>query len=228
MKTKSTKRRRRRVGAAGPRGGKRATAAPVAVSDEAQTLAGINPRWRWHYRTLIALRKRLLAESEEQRREVAGPVEPHSSHAADSATDEFDHDLGLALLAHEENALGDVSEAITRILNGRYGICEATGRRIPASRLRAVPWCRYSIEAERQLERAGTAVGPRIPAVVSLRGGTKGIPGTGTITREDSEGPGEEAEERREAKEVADQSMPRLEERETAEGETPRGVDRPE
>jgi RNA polymerase-binding transcription factor DksA len=158
----------------------------------------------------MALRGRLMQDSGQKLKEAAEPIEAHSMHAADSATDEFEHDVALTLLAREETALREVNDAITRILEGKYGVCEFSGVAIPASRLRALPWCRYSVEAERQIERAGGNGRCRVPGAVSLRGGKSDLPGTGTITREDSEGPAEEPSERDEAKKVADESTPTI------------------
>ena len=74
----------------------------------------------------------------------------------------------------------DVNDAISRILEGTYGVCESSGAAIPASRLRALPWCRYSVEAERRFERGNGKVLCRVPDVVSLRGRKSDLPGTGT------------------------------------------------
>ena len=124
---------------------------------EDRTLPNIAIRWAWHYRTLVALRNRLIREANICLDELGTAIEPDSMHPADSASDEFDHDFSLALLARKENALAEINDAITRILEGRYGICEATKTRIPAARLRAVPWCRYARHVEQQLERTSAA-----------------------------------------------------------------------
>ncbi|MBI2515548.1 MAG: TraR/DksA family transcriptional regulator [Opitutae bacterium] len=128
-------------------------------------------RWAWHYRALTDLRDALLRDREEKLSETAGlTIEPHSVHPADSATDEFDHELSLALLAAEQNGLNEVNDAILRILSGRYGVCEESGRPIPAARLRAVPWTRYTAEVERQREKSGELPRAHLEAAVSLRG----------------------------------------------------------
>jgi hypothetical protein len=57
----------------------------------------IPKRWRWHYETLARLRDRLI----EERSEAVEPVEQHSLHQVDSATDEFDHELALSQLSGE-------------------------------------------------------------------------------------------------------------------------------
>lgn len=82
-------------------------------------------RWEWHYRTLVALRDHLVREQRSPR-----------------GVDKFDRDFIKALLAREADALGEINAAIERILHGEYGICEVTGERISALRLRAVPWAR--------------------------------------------------------------------------------------
>jgi RNA polymerase-binding transcription factor DksA len=141
-------------------------------------------RWAWHYRTLLALRDRLLLDTQRKRHDAADAIEPHSMHLADSATDEFDHDLALAMLAREESAVTEINDAVTRILEGRYGRCEETGEKIPAARLRALPWCRFGREVEAELERSGTVTKFRLPAPVSIRGVKPTLPDTGKIPPE--------------------------------------------
>ena len=49
--------------------------------------------------------------------------------------------------------LGLVERALEKIEEGTYGVCDATGERIPNGRLQAVPEAVYTIEAQRTLER---------------------------------------------------------------------------
>ena len=77
----------------------------------------IPKRWRWHYETLARLRDRLIEERTEALSEAAEPVERHSLHQADSATDEFDHELALSQLSGEQDALYEVEAAMRRILD---------------------------------------------------------------------------------------------------------------
>jgi RNA polymerase-binding transcription factor DksA len=104
----------------------------------------VNPKWSWHYRTLIQLRARLLNDRAEQISEASQPLEPHSMHLADSATDELDHALAASELDAEEYHLYEIEQAIERILNGTYGICELSGKPVSLARLRAIPWTRFS------------------------------------------------------------------------------------
>jgi RNA polymerase-binding transcription factor DksA len=153
----------------------------AAPCDEVATILGRAPnaafparripaRWRWHYRALLALQSRLRQEREELVRASTQPIEPHSMDEADSATDEFDHDLTLAQLSVEQNALYEVTRALRRIAEGTYGICEETGRAIPGARLKAVPWTRFTREVEERLEKEGAVSGAHLNNPASARG----------------------------------------------------------
>ena len=73
-------------------------------------------------------------------------------HMADAASDSFDRDLVLGLASFEQEGLYEVDAALKRIEDGSYGFCELTGKPIPLARLEAIPWTRFSLEAENQLE----------------------------------------------------------------------------
>jgi RNA polymerase-binding transcription factor DksA len=111
----------------------------------------IAPEWAWHFRTLLALRNHLLSGSGDRCRELVEAMEPPSVHALDWLAETYDHDLALALPANREEALREVNDAILRIEKGTYGRCEATGKPIARSRLRATPWRRYTPVAARRL-----------------------------------------------------------------------------
>jgi len=135
------------------------------------TASRVPGKLRWHHRVLLSLQRRLMRKRDLLRRDATTPLEPHSLDEADSATDEFDHDLALAQLSAKQDALYEVNEALKRIKDGRYGICEATGGRIPPARLRAIPWARYTREVEARLEKRGQVESTKLrrPATVRSR-----------------------------------------------------------
>lgn len=139
-----------------------------------QAGAAFRPRvpakWRWHHRVLLSLQSRLLRERGALLRASAEPVEPHSVYEADSATDEFNHELALAQLSAGQDALYEVSQAISKIHNGTYGVCEETGKLIPAARLRAIPWTRFTREVEERLETKGAVRRAGLDKAASVRG----------------------------------------------------------
>lgn len=136
----------------------------------ARDSGGIIPvRWRWHYQVLLALQDRLARQRGLLRQAAAEPIEPHSLDEADSATDEFDHDLALAELSADADALNEIGQALDRIRTGRYGVCEESGRAIPAARLKAVPWTRFTKDVEERLERKGRVPRAQVTRPRSVR-----------------------------------------------------------
>src|SRR6478672_11028061 len=115
----------------------------------------IEPKWLRQHRNLIELRNQLLAQAGKLAKEATEGTPTYSMHMADAGTDSFDRDFALSMLSSDQDALYEIEEAIKRIENGSYGVCEVTGKPIPKARLEAIPWTRFSAEAQRQLERDG-------------------------------------------------------------------------
>lgn len=115
----------------------------------------INPKWAKYYKHLLELREQLLKQMDGLAKESAQEIQTFSVHMADSGTDNFDRDFALSLLSSDQDALYEIEAALSRIEKGTYGICELTGKPIPKARLDAIPWARYTVEAQAQLEREG-------------------------------------------------------------------------
>lgn len=111
--------------------------------------------WAWYQQTLTQLLHKLLQTRREHQAQSSETMSSPGTHHADTATDEYDHDLAFALLSHDDDALHEIKAALTRIQNGTYGICEQSGEPIPEERLRAVPWTRHTRQVEELLERTG-------------------------------------------------------------------------
>jgi len=74
-------------------------------------------------------------------------------HMADIGTDNYDQEFVLGLMDSERKLMKEIDEALDRIENGTYGICEGSGKSIPKTRLEAIPWARYCVEYARLLEK---------------------------------------------------------------------------
>jgi RNA polymerase-binding transcription factor DksA len=149
-------------------------------------------QWKRHFAALVALHDKLRARSTASRSAAAAGVMPFSADVLESASDEFDLDVMLTELSSEQNAIYEIEQALKRILNGTYGVCELTGKRIPAARLRAVPWTRFAKPSEETLESRGDAVPARLGELRSLQ-----ISGTSILEGSSSgdEAPGPTAED---------------------------------
>jgi RNA polymerase-binding transcription factor DksA len=128
----------------------------------------IKAKWLRHHRHLLELRAQLLAQAGKLARDATEGTPTYSMHMADAGTDSFDRDFALSMLSSDQDALYETEEAIKRIENGSYGVCEVTGKPIPESRLEAIPWARFSADAQRQLERDGALKRRQLSAFSAL------------------------------------------------------------
>ena len=90
-------------------------------------------------------------------------------HQADAGSDAYDRDFALSLLSQEQDALYEIEEALKRIDLGAYGVCEMSGKPISHARLEALPFARYTVECQSQIEKQGKVTRARVP-VTSLFG----------------------------------------------------------
>jgi DnaK suppressor protein len=115
----------------------------------------ISAKWRSYYKRLVELRDHLVRRQTELAHDALEERPNFSTHMADAGTDTYDRDFALGMLSSEQDALYQIEEALERIRHGTYGVCELTGKRIEPARLEAIPWARFSIAAEKQLEEEG-------------------------------------------------------------------------
>src|SRR5881397_259517 len=99
-------------------------------------------------------------------------------HQADAGSDAYDRDFALSLLSQEQDALYEIDQALKRIELGTYGKCEMSGKQIPRARLEAIPFARFTVECQSQLEKQNKASRVR-QSVTSLFGLTDDEGGEG-------------------------------------------------
>ena len=115
----------------------------------------VKPEWVKYYKNLYMLRRRLKNQMSGLADDSAQEVSSFGMHMADTGTDHFNRDFALSLLSADQDALYEVEQALKRIQKGTYGLCEMTGKPIPKTRLEAIPWTRFTVEAQAQLEKDG-------------------------------------------------------------------------
>jgi RNA polymerase-binding transcription factor DksA len=151
----------------------------------------VKAEWAKFYQHLLELREQLLRQMNGLAKESAQEMAGYSLHMADSGTDNFDRDFALSLLSSDQDAIYEIEEALKRIEKNTYGICELTGKPIPKTRLEAIPWTRFTVQAQAQLEREGALRQRRLGAL-----GTVDAVGTTEVEVEE-----DEAEEKTKEKE---------------------------
>ncbi len=130
---------------------------PATVLDASQ----VEPKFQRYYKLLIDLREHVAAGLDTHTGETlkrsakddAGDLSSYAQHMADAGTDTFDRDFALSLVSSEQEALAEIEAAIQRIKNGTYGVCELTGKPINKDRLLAVPFARFSVESQAEVEK---------------------------------------------------------------------------
>tara|TARA_B110000093_G_scaffold183183_1_gene232579 strand:+ start:12540 stop:13409 length:870 start_codon:yes stop_codon:yes gene_type:complete len=116
----------------------------------------IPKKWKKYYKLLLDLRQHVSDEldlhTSDTLRHTSRDEGDHKLES-DAGTDAFDRDFALSLVSGEQEALNEVEEAILRIKEGTYGVCEVTGETISKERLAAVPFARYSVEGQAEFEK---------------------------------------------------------------------------
>jgi DnaK suppressor protein len=108
---------------------------------------------------LLALKDTLLdsmngvAKDSLRSRAEGSEASAFGMHQADAGSDAYDRDFALSLLSQEQDSLYEIDEALKRIENGTYGLCEMSGKSIPHARLEALPFTRYTVECQAELEK---------------------------------------------------------------------------
>lgn len=124
---------------------------------------------------LLALRDAMLdsmsgvAQDNLRARAEGNEASAFGMHQADAGSDAYDRDFALNLLSQEQDALYEIDEALKRIEQGTYGVCEMSGKPINHERLEAIPFTRFTVECQSQIERQNKASRVR-QSVTSLFG----------------------------------------------------------
>lgn len=109
---------------------------------------------------LLAKRAELVGDVRTMEKQALNADSGSSSttpqHMAEQGSETYEQSLSLDLAAADRKLIREIDEALNRIDEGTYGICEILGKPIKPERLEELPWARYSIEAQRERERFKT------------------------------------------------------------------------
>lgn len=74
------------------------------------------------------------------------------NHMADAGSDTFEMDFSMEQLENKENLLYEIDEALKKIENKTYGLCESCDKKIPKTRLAAIPFAKNCIQCQEKEE----------------------------------------------------------------------------
>ena len=86
-------------------------------------------------------------------REAAGDLSAYSLHMADMATDNYDREFSLGLADNEQKILNRIDEALEKIENKTFGLCELCSKKVSKVRLRAVPYAELCVPCQEKQEK---------------------------------------------------------------------------
>lgn len=138
---------------------KSAAAKPAETAPAALAKTKLTPKELESYRDILNRMRRELAGrvhdlEEEALKSSGGNLSNMPLHMADVGTDTFDQDFNIGMAQAERGIVQEIDEALKRIANHTYGMCQLTGKSIPKGRLAAMPWAKYTVDAARQVEKS--------------------------------------------------------------------------
>ena len=86
-------------------------------------------------------------------REATGDISGHSMHLADVASDNYERDFKIGLVSNERKVISEIDDALKRIEEGPYGICQMCQKPISKVRLKAIPYTKHSKKCQEKLEK---------------------------------------------------------------------------
>lgn len=109
---------------------------------------------------LLSLREKLVGKVDymqeealkKSRQDASGDLSNVPIHMADVGTDNYERELMIELIQNGEDSVRNIDDALERIEEGTFGICEACEKKINRERLKAVPYASLCINCQREEE----------------------------------------------------------------------------
>ena len=87
-------------------------------------------------------------------KDASGDLSGYSFHMADMATDLYEREFSLELAEGERERLYALDEAIKRIDEGKYGVCDTCGIHISKQRLKVMSQAQNCIKCQEKEEKS--------------------------------------------------------------------------
>ena len=105
-------------------------------------------------KSLMALKREIITNllvSNEDFKEIVDAMDPKD--LADVASDDIDRKMIEAIGSQELKRLRLIDSALTRIQQGKYGLCIKCNKKIPQPRLEAIPYALMCVECKTAEEK---------------------------------------------------------------------------
>ncbi len=86
-------------------------------------------------------------------KDASGDISGYTYHMADVATDNYDREFSLRLASNDRKSLYELEDALKRIEDGTFGICEDCNSLISKTRLKTLPQARLCVKCQEKREK---------------------------------------------------------------------------
>lgn len=97
--------------------------------------------------------KQMSSVNSQSQKDSSGDVSGHALHMADVATDMYDREFNLGLASNDRELLYKIGEALGRIKENIYGVCEVCDKPIAIARLKAIPYVETCLKCQEKIEQ---------------------------------------------------------------------------
>ncbi len=92
-------------------------------------------------------------DTKKSQKDASGDISGYSFHMADVATDTYDREFSLGLASNDRKVIYELDDALKRIEEGTFGICEECKSAIAKTRLKALPHARFCLKCQEKKEK---------------------------------------------------------------------------
>ena len=103
--------------------------------------------------TLLHMKDQLLEDIPDRLKSQADSPKDEGRDTYDLASDERDREINMILSDREREKLMAIEDALSRIDEGEYGICEECDEEIGVGRLKVMPFTRLCVRCKEDLEK---------------------------------------------------------------------------
>ncbi len=118
---------------------------------------------------LLEMREKLLSGIAENRVPETLTTPSEIGDLVDQAGEERDRELSLLLTGREKEKLLAINEALEKLTEGTYGICEECGEKIGPGRLKVMPLAKFCVNCQSGLEKE-TSLQKKVEEEMAYRG----------------------------------------------------------
>jgi DnaK suppressor protein len=131
-------------------------AGPAQEKDEKAEKSGSKRKGNFKkemVRTLLTAKQKILEEVSHKVKSESNVLKHEIGDIYDIASAERERELSLMLGDRDRQKLAEIDDAIERINESSYGVCEECAEAIAEDRLRAMPFTRVCVECQSKSER---------------------------------------------------------------------------